>query len=86
MSFPDDPDKDCNVVFHPLQEKVEPDRMVTLAITVGEGRELPGMNLFYLHLTTGPESWTYPLVMTLMRLNNNYRYILVLIFIDSLDS
>ena len=47
--FPDDPQRDCNVVFHPLQERLEPDRMLSLAIAISEGRELPGMNLFYLH-------------------------------------
>ena len=49
VSFPDDPQKDCNVVFHPLAEKAIPDQMVTLAIAIAEGREMPGMNLFYLH-------------------------------------
>ena len=48
VSFPDDPHKDCNVVFHPLAEKARPDQIVTMAITIAEGRELPGMNLFYL--------------------------------------
>ena len=47
--YPDDPQKDCNIVFHPLAEKATPDQMVTLAISIAEGRELPGMNLFYLH-------------------------------------
>ena len=50
MSFPDDPDEGCNVVFHPLQKKARPDQIVTLAISIADGRELPGMNLFYLHL------------------------------------
>ena len=50
VSFPDNPDRDCNVVFHPLQEKIEPDRMVTFAIPIAESCELPGMNLFYLHM------------------------------------
>ena len=47
--FPDDPHRDCNIVFHPLQEWLEPDRMLSLAIAISENRELPGMNLFYLH-------------------------------------
>ena len=47
--FPDTPERDCNVVFHPLQEWLEPDRMLSLAIAIAEDRELPGMNLFYLH-------------------------------------
>ena len=47
--FPDTPEGDCNVVFHPLQEWLEPDRMLSLAIAISENRELPGMNLFYLH-------------------------------------
>ena len=47
--FPDTLDRDCYIVFHPLQEWVEPDKMVTLAIAISEDRELPGMNLFYLH-------------------------------------
>ena len=47
--FPDAPERDCNVVFHPLQERLEPDRMFSLAIAISEGHELPGMNLFYLH-------------------------------------
>ena len=47
--FPDDPHKDCNVVFHPLQEWVEPDQMLTLATAIAENRELPGLKLFYLH-------------------------------------
>ena len=33
----------------PLQEKAMPDQLVTMAITIAENRELPGMNLFYLH-------------------------------------
>ena len=37
------------MVFHPLQEWLEPDRMLSLAIAISEGHELPGMNLFYLH-------------------------------------
>ena len=37
------------MVFHPLQEWLEPDRMLSLAIAISEDRELPGMNLFYLH-------------------------------------
>ena len=47
--FTDTLERDCNVVFHPLQEWLEPDRMLSLAIAISEGRELPGMNLFYLH-------------------------------------
>ena len=47
--FPDTPERDCNVVFHSLQEWLEPDRMLSLAIAIAEDRELPGMNLFYLH-------------------------------------
>ena len=47
--FTDTPKRDCNVVFHPLQEWLEPDRMLSLAIAVSEGHELRGMNLFYLH-------------------------------------
>ena len=47
--FPDTPDRDCYVVFHPLQEWVEADRLLSLAIAISEDRELPGMNLFYLH-------------------------------------
>ena len=45
----DTPERDCNVVFYPLQEWLEPDRMLSLAIAISEGCELPGMNLFYLH-------------------------------------
>ena len=44
--FTDTPERDCNVVFHPQQEWLEPDRMLSLAIAISEGRELPGMNLF----------------------------------------
>ena len=47
--FPDDPQRNCNVVFHSLQEWLEPDRMLSLAIAIAEGRELPGKDLFYLH-------------------------------------
>ena len=47
--FPDALERDCNVVVHPLQEWLEPDRMLSLAIAISKGRELPGMNLFYLH-------------------------------------
>ena len=47
--FTDTPERDFNVVFHPLQEWLEPDRMLSLAIAISKGRELPGMNLFYLH-------------------------------------
>ena len=47
--LPDTPDRDCYVIFHPLQEWVEPDRMLSLAIAISEDHELPGMNLFYLH-------------------------------------
>ena len=47
--FTDTLERDCNVVFHPLQEWLEPDRMLSLVIAISEGRELPGMNLFYLH-------------------------------------
>ena len=47
--FPDAPHRDCNMVFHPLQEWLEPDRMLSLAIAISENRKLPGMNLFYLH-------------------------------------
>ena len=47
--FPDAPERDCNMVFHPLQEWLEPDRMLSLAIAISEGHELPRMNLFYLH-------------------------------------
>ena len=36
-------------MFHPLAEKARPDQIVTLAIAIAEGKELPGMNLFYLH-------------------------------------
>ena len=49
VSLSDGLQKDCNVVFHPLAEKATPDQMVTLAIAIAEGRELPGMSLFYLH-------------------------------------
>ena len=48
-SFPDTLDRDCYVVFHPLQEKARSDQPVTMAIAIAEDRELPGMNLFYLH-------------------------------------
>ena len=51
--FPDAPERDCNVVFHPLQERLEPDRMLSLAIAISENHELPGMNLFYLHKNPG---------------------------------
>ena len=47
--FPDALERDCNLVFHPLQEWLEPDRMLSLAFAISEDRELPGMNLFYLH-------------------------------------
>ena len=47
--FTDTPERDCNVVFHHLQEWLEPDRMLSLAIAISEGHELQGMNLFYLH-------------------------------------
>ena len=47
--FPDAPHRDCNVVFNPLQEWLEPDRVLSLAIAISENHELPGMNLFYLH-------------------------------------
>ena len=49
VSFVDDHHCDCNVVFHPLAKQATPDQMVTLAVAIAEGRELPGMNLFYLH-------------------------------------
>ena len=47
--FPDALHRDCNVVFYPLQEWLEPDGMLSLAIAISENRELAGMNLFYLH-------------------------------------
>ena len=49
MSFEDDPQHDCNAVFHLLVKQATPDQMVTLAVAIAEGKEMPGMNLFYLH-------------------------------------
>ena len=46
--FPNALERDCNMVSHPLQQWLEPDRMFSLAIAKSEGHELPGMNLFYL--------------------------------------
>ena len=48
-SFPDTPEHDCYVIFHPLQEKTRSDQLFTMAIAIAENRELPGMNLQYLH-------------------------------------
>lgn len=49
ISFPDDPQQDCNIIFQPLEKQATPEQLVTLAIVITENRELPGMNLFYLH-------------------------------------
>ena len=47
--FTDTPERDHNMVFHPLQEWLDPDRMLSLTIAISEGCELLRMNLFYLH-------------------------------------
>ena len=48
-SFPDTPECDCYVVFHPLQAQARSDQLVNMAIAVAENRELLGINLQYLH-------------------------------------
>ena len=49
VSFEDDPQHDCNGVFHLLVKQATPDQMVTLAVAIAEGKEMPGIKLFYLH-------------------------------------
>ena len=58
--FPDALHRDCIMVFHPLQEWLEPDRMLSLACAISENGELPWMNLFYLHKNhpLGPRFFT----------------------------
>ena len=48
-SFPDTPECDCYVVFHPLQEQARSNQLVNMAIAIAENHELPGMNLQYFH-------------------------------------
>ena len=47
--FPDSLVKDCDFVFHPLVEKITPDRLYSFAIAIAEGKQLPGMNLHYFY-------------------------------------
>ena len=48
-SFPDSLTRDCDVIFHPLAEKLRPDQMYSMAIAVAEDKQLPGMNLDYFY-------------------------------------
>ena len=40
---------DCDIVFHPLAEQVQPDQIYSFAMAIAEDRQLPGMNLVYFH-------------------------------------
>ena len=84
-SFPDTSECDCNVIFHTLQEKTRSDQLVTMAIAIAENCKLPGMNIQYLHRNPEWKPYSRPKLFWMI-LSTNYRYILVLIFIDSLDS
>ena len=48
-NYPDSLVKDCDVVFHPLSERLSPDRIYSFALAVAEGKQLPGMNLHYFY-------------------------------------
>ena len=48
-NFPDSLVRDCDVVFHPLAEKIRPDQLYSFAMAIAEDKPLPGMNLDYLH-------------------------------------
>lgn len=69
---------------HPTR-KTRSDQLVTMAIAIAENRKLPGMNLQYLHRNPEWKPYSRPKLLWMI-LSTNYRYILVLIFIDSLDS
>ena len=47
--FPNSLVCDCDVVFHPLAEKIRPDQLYSLAMAKAEDKQLPGMNLNYFH-------------------------------------
>ena len=47
--FPDSLVKDCDVVFHPLAQKIRPDQLYSFAMAIAEDKQLPGMNLDYFH-------------------------------------
>ena len=47
--FPNSLVRDCDVVFHPLVEKIQPDKLYSFAMAIAEDYQLPGMNLNYLH-------------------------------------
>ena len=48
-TFPENPVLDCNVVFTPLSAAIEVNQMYTLARAIPDYKQLPGMNLQYLH-------------------------------------
>ena len=47
--FPDSLVHDCDVVFHPLAQKIWPDQIYSFAMAIAEDKQLPGMNLHYFH-------------------------------------
>ena len=47
---------DCNVVFSLLSESVRSDQIYSMAVAIADQKELPGMNLQYLHRNL---AWNY---------------------------
>ena len=47
--FPHSLVRDCDVVFHPLAQKIRPDQLYSFAMAIAEDKQLPGMNLHYFH-------------------------------------
>ena len=63
--FPDTLEHDCYVVFHPLQEQATSEQLVPIPIAVAENRELPGMNLQYLHRNPEWKPYSRPKILDL---------------------
>ena len=55
-TFPENPVLDCNVVFSPLSESVCSDQIYSMAVAIADQKELPGMNLQYVHRNL---EWNY---------------------------
>ena len=48
-NFPNSLVHDCDIVFHPLAQKIRPDQLYLFAMAIAEDKQLPGINLNYFH-------------------------------------
>ena len=73
--YPNSLVKYCDVIFHPLCSQATPDHIYSFALTIAEGKELPGFNLHYFYRNPEWNLSSRPKILTLPEIDDDLDFV-----------